>query len=161
MNLFSVKNLSVGPKSSISDRKATRFQIFGRFMHPVFFIFKNTDIVIPTTVKLTNEQKKKNNAYASTDPLSKNKNIDNFLLPNQCHQFKSITQPTPLLSLPYRKSLGVFVDMCFYIGPHVNSDIYFFFSANSSRPVLFSAVSAISRFVSDFFPHDLSVPPFT
>ena len=91
----------------------------------------------------------KNNAYASTDPLSKNKNIYNFLVPNQYHRLKSITKPTPLLSLPYTKSLGVFADMCSYTGLHDNSDISFFF--NFSMANFIFRVSAISNFLSVFF----------
>ena len=91
---------------------------------------------------------RKNNVYASTDPLSKNKNIDNFVFSNRCHRLKSITQPNPLISLPYRKSLGVFTDMSFYIGLHGNSDI--FFLKKFPRPILFSAISTISKFLSAF-----------
>ena len=99
----------------------------------------------------------KNNAYASTDPLSKNKNIYNFLVPNQYHRLKSITKPTPLLSLPYTKSLGVFADMCSYTGLHDNSDISFFLIF--PWPILSSGSQPLAIFFQFFFPHQIYIPP--
>ena len=140
MQSFFVKNLDVGPKSSFSVLKAAKFQILGRFIHTVFFISKDLSIVMPTPVELTNEQ-------------TQNKNNDNILLLNKCHKLKLITEPTPLLSLSYRRNWGVFIDMCFYIGLLDNSDIFFYFQGQ----FYFQRSQTLTNSVIDFF---FSTPNF-
>ena len=74
---FFMKNLYVGQKSSLSARKATKFQFFGRLMHTVFFISKDLSVVVPTPVELT-DRRKQNNVYASTDPYPRIKILTIF-----------------------------------------------------------------------------------